>query len=280
MIGIQAVDGTGTAFQGGGRVVKNVAGYDLCKLLTGSLGTVAVIGQLTFKLKPTPKKWVSLLCQLPDWDTAESCLAALVHSEASPSAVELLTGPTGIELITEVPGSGVAALVVCCCGTESEVDWMQQRLQQEWQSQGLSATVLSGSEQESLWQELVQFPVEGPQALVLQANIVPSGVVGFIREVQAIEPQSSIQAHAGNGVVLVKMPEVPAAGVTEVVVVKLQPLARRSQGNVIVLSASETSELTQRCVWGGTEMPFDLMGRIKERFDPKNLLNPGRFVYP
>ncbi len=277
VIGIHAVNGTGTAFQGGGRVVKNVAGYDLCKLLTGSLGTLAVISQLTFKLKPIPEKWVSLVCQLPDWETAESCLAALVHSEATPVAVELLAGPTQIEAAA---GDGVAVLAVCCCGTEPEVDWMQQQLQQEWQSQGLSARVLVAAEHDALWNDLVEFPVAGPHALALQASLVPSGVIDFVREVRELDPEASILAHAGNGLVVVKMPELPKAGLTEVVVRKLHPLARRSQGNVVVLSAEGATDLTHRCVWGGTEMPFDLMARIKERFDPKNLLNPGRFVYP
>ena len=280
VIGIHAVDGTATAFQGGGRVVKNVAGYDFCKLLTGSLGSLAIINQLTFKLRPTPEKWVSLVCQVPDWETAESCLAELVHSAVTPTAVELLTGPTELDVIAEVQGSGVATLVVCCSGTEVEVGWMQQQLMQEWQSQGLRGPALSEREHEALWQHLVQFPVAGSSALSLQASMIPSGVVEFIRELQQLDPQAMIQAHAGNGVVVAKMPEMPAAGLTEVVVGKLQPLARRNQGNVLVLSAKEVSALTHRCVWGGTEMPFELMGRVKKRFDPKNLLNPGRFVYP
>ena len=280
VIGIHAVDGSGTAFQGGGRVVKNVAGYDFCKLLTGSLGTLAIIDQVTFKLKPKPEKWISLLCSLPDWDQAENCLAALVDSETTPTAVELLSGPTEIELVAELQGDGVAVLVVSCCGTAAEVDWMQQQLEQEWQAQGLSARVVTDTDHEALWQDLVEFPTVAPTALALQANMVPSGVVGFIREVQAVEPQFSIKAHAGNGVVLCRMPELPTIGLTEIVVRRLQPLARQYAGNVMVLSAVGSKELTQRCVWGGTEMPFDLMGRIKEQFDPRNLLNPGRFVYP
>ena len=280
VIGIHAVDGSGTAFQGGGRVVKNVAGYDFCKLLTGSLGTLAIIDQVTFKLKPRPEKWLSLLCSLPDWDGAENCLAALVHSETTPTAVELLSGPTELELVAELQGDGVAVLAVSVCGTEPEVDWMQQQLEQEWQAQGLSARVVTGTDHETLWQHLVEFSVLPPTALALQANLVSSGVVRFIREVQAIEPQFSIKAHAGNGVVLCRMPELPTTGLTEIVVRQLQPLARQHAGNVMVLSAVGSKELTHRCVWGGTEMPFDLMGRIKEQFDPKNLLNPGRFVYP
>jgi glycolate oxidase FAD binding subunit len=280
VIGIHAVDGMGTAFQGGGRVVKNVAGYDLCKLLTGSLGTLAIINQVTFKLKPIPGKWVSLICPLPDWETAESCLAGLVHSETTPVAVELLAGPLQSDALNAVRGDEVGLLAVCCCGTEPEVDWMQQQLQQQWQAEGLSPQVLDPEGHETFWNDLVEFPAAGEHALTLQASLVPSGVVDFVQEVRKIDPEASILAHAGNGLVVVKMPELPKAGLTEVVVSKLQPLARQNQGNVVVLSSEGAADVTHRSVWGGTEMPFDLMARIKERFDPKNLLNPGRFVYP
>ena len=280
VIGIHAVDGKGTPFQGGGRVVKNVAGYDLCKLLTGSLGTLAIINQVTFKLRPIPEKWVSLICPMPDWETAESCLAGLVHSETTPVAVELLAGPLQSDGLNAITGDAVALLAVCCCGTEPEVDWMQQQLQQQWQADGLSIHVLESEEHEAFWKDLIEFPAAGEHALTVQASLVSSGVVDFVQEVRKLDAEASILAHAGNGLVVVKMPELPKAGLTEVVVRKLQPLARQNQGNVIVLSSEGAADVTHRSVWGGTEMPFDLMARIKERFDPKNLLNPGRFVYP
>ena len=63
VIGITAVDGRGTLFHGGGRVVKNVAGYDFCKLLTGSLGTLAVITQVTLRVKPIPPRSKFVACR-------------------------------------------------------------------------------------------------------------------------------------------------------------------------------------------------------------------------
>src|SRR5689334_22904664 len=93
VIGINAVDGRGTPFKGGGRVVKNVAGYDFCKLLTGSLGTLAVITQVALRLKPVPEQSALMACSLPDVAAAEKLLAALVTSQVTPTAIELLAGP-------------------------------------------------------------------------------------------------------------------------------------------------------------------------------------------
>src|SRR5205823_15004930 len=93
VIGIHAVDGRGLPFKGGGRVVKNVAGYDFCKLLTGSFGTLGVITQVTLRLKPIPDQSALVACSVPDLAAAEKLLAALVKSETSPTAIELLAGP-------------------------------------------------------------------------------------------------------------------------------------------------------------------------------------------
>ena len=77
VIGIHAVDGRGVAFKGGGRVVKNVAGYDFCKLLTGSLGTLGVITQLALKVKPLPERSATIVADCDDLAVAEDASRAV-----------------------------------------------------------------------------------------------------------------------------------------------------------------------------------------------------------
>ena len=88
VIGIHAVDGRGVAFKGGGRVVKNVAGYDFCKLLTGSLGTLGVITQLALKVKPLPEHSATIVAACADLRRCETILGRLAQLEAPPVAID------------------------------------------------------------------------------------------------------------------------------------------------------------------------------------------------
>ncbi len=138
LIGVSAVDGRGVPFHGGGRVVKNVAGYDFCKLLIGSLGTLAVVTQATLKVRPQPAASSFLYCHVTDLDEAERLLGDLVHSKVTPSAVELLTGPQWREdpALADGAEESAACLLVGLEGAEDEVRWMAEQLEAGWRSQG------------------------------------------------------------------------------------------------------------------------------------------------
>ena len=284
VIGIHAVDGQGTAFQGGGRVVKNVAGYDFCKLLTGSMGTLGVITQLTLKLKPIPEQRALVACALDDWQAAETLLDALVQSQTAPTAVELISGSAwsslaGLPTGGSPPNDPQLWLVVVLEGTEPEVRWMVDQLLREWQELSVTeAAECTGEQAAALWSALVEFPAtESP--LVLRASVVPSATTRMMAAFREIDADCNLQAHAGNGTVIARFSVFPEAGLSRTLIAHLQPAATASQGNIVILSNPAKTEMTPQCVWGGNAAPFALMSSVKQKFDPKDLLNPGRFVY-
>jgi glycolate oxidase FAD binding subunit len=282
VIGVRAVDGTGMAFKGGGRVVKNVAGYDFPKLLTGSLGTLAVITQVTLKVKPIPEKSSFIAISLESIEQAEPILASLIYSKTSPTAIELLGGPKWQALSGELESKSTEypiVLLVAFEGTSVETNWQLSCLAEEWRTLGLRhPTLISDDRASQLWRGLTEFPAQSGSSLVLQATVAPSAVTSWLAAVLAIDPQCSFQSHAGNGVIVVRFSEFPESGLSRTLVGQLQPAANAGHGHVVILSNSQGGEMTHQSVWGGLA-PFWLMGEVKRKFDPRGILNPGRFVY-
>lgn len=271
VIGISAVDGRGTPFKAGGRVVKNVAGYDLCKLLTGSLGTLAVVSQVTLKVRPRCEVTAFVECRPAGWEAAERLLAALVTSRTMPAAIELLHGP-----VWESANAG-GRLLIGYEGGQTEVDWQVEQLQREWREQDVTeSSVHRGDTADSLWNQLTEFPAQHAP-LVVKASLRPSAVTSYMKLLSETDARVSVQAHAGNGIVIGALAEFSAADATRVIVQRLQPAAAAAGGGLVVLSCS-TGELTRQATWGNALSDAALMRAVKEQFDPRGILNPGRFV--
>lgn len=285
VIGIQAVDGRGMPYKGGGRVVKNVAGYDFCKLLTGSLGTIGVVTQLTLKLKPLAEKTAIVFCAPRDGQDAEKLLGELAHSQATPVAIELMAGKkwashTKLAQLKAASSMIPLFLAVAVEGTEPEVRWMVEQLGREWWSQGVAEhlTLIDG-DAESLMRDWIEFPAAEAAPLLVKASVVPSQVTTFIETVRKLDASSTVLSHAGNGIVLARLSQAPAGGATKGLIGTLQTAAANAQGTLIVLAGAGISDPTHRSVWGASSAPQSLLTAVKREFDPRNILNPDRFVY-
>ncbi|WP_425619372.1 FAD-binding oxidoreductase [Anatilimnocola sp. NA78] len=280
VIGIEAVDGNGLLFHGGGRVVKNVAGYDFCKLLTGSLGTLGIITQVTLKVRPIPERSAWLACHVATAEQAEAMLAALQQSAITPAAVELLAGPAwrASAALAELKISDQGfALLVLVEGTAAEVLWMKDHLRREWRDAGIVNPLMEDGLAEP-WPQVLEFSADIDSPLTVQASVKPSGVLPFVAACRRRDPNCSVLAHAGNGTVFVRFAAFPEKGLGQLLLGDLQPVASAHQGHVVVLNAPPGAEATHQSYWGG-EAPLALMTAVKRRFDPLDLLNRGRFVY-
>jgi glycolate oxidase FAD binding subunit len=281
VIGISAVDGRGTSFKGGGRVVKNVAGYDFCKLLTGSMGVLGVITQVTLKVRPIPEKAVLMAVALSEPKQLDAVLAAMSLSQTTPTSINLVSGAdwTSQGVLGDIRAGSPQAfyVIVGIEGTVYEVDWMVGQLAREWREQGLPDAA-STFGPEKLLPQLIEWTADAQSPLVLKANVRSSGVVPFIQAAREVDPSCSIMAYAGNGVVYVKFSAFPASGLSRILIGKLQPAAATLGGHVVVLSNPSGAEATLQSVWGPADPALEVMRAVKRNFDPKGILNPGRFV--
>lgn len=280
VIGITAVTGDGTLFHGGGRVVKNVAGYDVCKLLVGSRGSLAIVTQVTLKLRPLPEAMAWWWFAFDAFSEVENVLERLLTSATRPSAIELLN-PSAAKLISNaarlsLPSSG-PVLAIAVEGTAREVDWQLETLRKEVVPFGVQQLeTLRDVAASALLNTLTEFPVCADDPLTFQANLRPSRCVAFAEE--AARLGVAVQCHAGNGMVIGQLPEETAT--LSQATGLLSPLRQRAQdadGNLQILHCDEEWKAgLPMC--GDVEPAWPLMARVKQQLDPQGLLNPLPFA--
>ncbi len=285
VIGIHAVDGRGIAFKSGGRVVKNVAGYDFCKLLTGSLGTLGVITQLALKVKPQPECSATVIANCQELAVAETILARLVNLAATPIAIDLLVGTAWYQEAFAGKSDSTATLVVRVEGTQAEAEWMAEHVQYEfWQGGAAGAQLLPPPIADCLWSYQIEFADRGATtkhdeaSLVLKIAVPPSAILATIDDLRSHDPACTIQAHAASGILVARFAQFSPADISRVLVGKLRP-ATIARGGCLTVLATKLEGLSPHILWGGRTDATILMERIKQQFDPHNILNPGRFVY-
>lgn len=282
VIGVSAVDAAGLEFKAGGRVVKNVAGYDLCKMLVGSLGTLAVITQLTLKLRPHPEQSALLWAPFDQWNDVEAALTRLTTSAARPVAVEVLDPRGAVSIAAEARVGLTANAPVLCLGVEGaarELQWQIDTLKAELAaSQPREIAVVEGDDAERLWYGLTEFQVPSEEPLTFKANLLPSRVVEFAAKAERLGV--AVQAHAGSGIVIGHLPNnVTAVEAARSCLAPLQAAANAARGNLIVWNCAP-NWLRELSPWGAAEPALPLMRKLKSELDPHNLLNPHRFIEP
>lgn len=211
VIGIEASDGNGRVFHAGGRVVKNVAGYDLCRMVIGAQGRLGTLRQLTFKLKPLPVEEHLSVAAFRTFMDLDSALERLNLSSTTPQILDVLNRPAAEKLLPAIDASvastklsGFAAfLVLGFDGSRKACDWQTKRLAEELHGTAASVTSVGRPEATTTYcRAATQFSTEstaGKSGWSAKVVTLPSQVVAVLE----IAKDFGLRAcgRAGNGIV-------------------------------------------------------------------------------
>ena len=268
VLGVTFVRADGELVKAGGRVVKNVAGYDLMKLFTGSFGTLGVMAQVTLRLYPLPETSHTVIFCGTVTDI-QQLTQALLGSTLTPTAVEVLTG----QLLATYQLKGELGLAVRFQGIAEGVTAQCEAIAQQT---SLTPFILGVEQESDFWQRL-QTQLWSEKAVKCKVGVLPCEVVPILQsmgnEAQKQDVELLGQFHAGSGLGMIHL----EGEVQPILIQKLRSHCQQAQGFLTVLEAPRSLK-EQLEIWGYTGNAFASMRKIKEQFDPQTLLNPGRFV--
>ncbi len=271
-LGIKAASGRGELFKSGGRVVKNVTGYDLCKLLCGSYGTLAVMTEVTLKVLPRPEKtYTVLLLGLDD----RQALAAMTRALGSPhevsGAAHLPASQAAKSGVSYVSGAGAGVTALRLEGPGPSVEYRCAALRRELADLGATEELHSQNSID-FWREVrdVRPFVGETERVVWRISVAPSAGPGVVAAIVAGGAGEAFYDW-GGGLLWLTLPASGDGGATQVraavaavgghATLMRAPLELRAAGAVFQPQDAATAALT---------------ARVKDSFDPQRVLNPGR----
>ncbi len=282
VLGMRVVQSSGTVVKSGGKVVKNVAGYDLNKLYLGSFGTLGVITEVSLKLQPLPEIERNILLTFANIGEAVNVASEISGSQLLPTFLNLFVNGAPF---TDNPEP---CLLIGLDGHPETVEWQVDSVKTMAQQNGVFGVgVYEGQQQQELRTSMCTFP-EGESAtpiVICRANLRMTDVGDFVNTALEVNESVPWRVRAtglmGNGVVYVIFSdfpdgEVPVQHVADTLA-NLRDAAANVGGNLIV-EAAPAALKRQIDVWGPVGRSFELMKAIKARLDPIGLLNVGRFV--
>ncbi len=286
LIGIRVAQVDGRMTRAGGKVVKNVAGYDLCKLYTGSFGTLAIITEMTFKLRSRPPVDRTIMIQANEANKAESLarLAAITgeirQSALQPVAIEIVTPQSVVPLPIEPDNPTLPALVVRFSHEAEAVDsQIAETIKICSNISKIDHTVLSEADAALFWKSYHDGETDQHWETSLRLSFLPADLPEVLALASSRFPAAHQRAHAANGTLRLHFVAGtgPKAGELSDFRQALEARDGRQRGQMIILRAPAGSD-SRIDTWGDPGPTAHLMQSIKRQYDPQGLLNPGRFV--
>jgi glycolate oxidase FAD binding subunit len=261
LLGITFIRADGQIAKAGGRVVKNVAGYDLMKLFTGAYGTLGIISQVTFRVYPIPESsGTVILTGKPE--AISQAVRTLQSSELTPTQADLLSSKlvSNLEL-----GTGIG-LIARFQSIRKSVQEQLKRLLIIGEKLGLHGVIYAENREADLWQQLPEqiHSDVTESTITCKIGVLPTAAVKILNQIDI----GLIHISSGLGLVQLEKSEQ---------ILPLRNLCQANSGFLSILSAPvEVKEKFD--VWGYTGNSLDVMRGIKKQFDGNYILNPGRFM--
>ncbi len=290
VLGMRVALPNGERIRCGGRVIKNVSGYDMNKFFIGSLGTLGIITEATFKLLPLPAVRGSIAGVFAEPGQAAGVVAKVLDSVLLPEAMELLGADAvallGPALCLDATGYGLA---VTFAGSRETVERQVRDFTGLFREAKTRATAILSEERTALaWKTLrnVFDLLPGPplDRITCRIAVLISRTADMLTAAEALgrrhKLRAAVTAHAGSGVIQACYLLGPEAPPVEVLAGALEELRRESEKaeGSLVLQAAPAALKAHLDAWGKPGGAFDVMRRLKAEFDPRGLCNPGRFL--
>ena len=272
-LGARAVSGRGEAFKFGGRVVKNVTGYDLCKLLAGSYGTLAILTDVTVKVMPAPEKTRTvLLLGLDDAGARAAMTRALQSSHEVSGAAHLPAAIAARSAVSYAAQAGGAVTALRIEGPGPSVDYRCAALREDLADLAESEE-LHSMNSETLWRELRDVaPFVGqPERPLWRVSVPPQAGAGVVAAV-ARDLDAEYFFDWGGGLVWLA----PSGVGEDAGAAEIRASLGASGGHATLLRAPAELRAAVPVFQPQDPATAALTDRIKDGFDPKRVLNPGR----
>ncbi len=282
LIGLTAVMADGSIVRGGGKVVKNVAGYDLPKLYIGSFGTLGIIAEATVKLRPRPDVDRLIVARFHGLKDAGGGARAIMASDLVPAALDLIDG----EALRAIgSGEGGAALLIGVDGILDRVEWQCAEVSRILGPLGMvEAKVLDGEERDDTWRALGELGRRefDDVAAVMKWGVLPTQLAEVLEHGGAIAQRNGLRAalaaHAGVGIASAVLSGGGAKSNAVVATLTEWRAMVLASGGHALLEWAPLAVKERVAVWDAPGPAARIMKGIKERLDPQGILNPGRFV--
>jgi len=284
LIGIKVVKADGSIFKGGSKVVKNVAGYDLPKLYVGSLGTLGIIVEATFRLYPVPEYSQTYVASFSSLEDCQETISTLLNSHLVITSLELLNPDLAASLAkrnaVDINDSRYS-LAIGIRSVEKAVKEQIPSGKKICDQNNGNGFLISGTPEEKLWEDIRNFPwiILKSDRVVSKVGVVVTQIPQVLQTIKQISNEYGVKIYvsvrAGNGICIIAL-KGEGSSVNNALK-HLRNFISSINGHLVLLEAP--SEIKNSFdVWGEIGSALGTMKRIKANYDPHNLLNPGRYI--